>query len=72
MKISIYAPYAKQRFETARQYSILYFERVVVNAGVIPRNCGEERVTDGLAKDRPVILFNNAGVASSGRDAQHD
>jgi pimeloyl-ACP methyl ester carboxylesterase len=23
-------------------------------------------VTDGLAKDRPVILFNNAGVASSG------
>ena len=23
-------------------------------------------MTDGLAKDRPVILFNNAGVASSG------
>src|SRR5215470_13742880 len=23
-------------------------------------------VTDGLAKDRPVILFDNAGVASSG------
>ena len=23
-------------------------------------------VTDGLAKDRPVILFNNAGIASSG------
>ena len=22
-------------------------------------------ITDGLAKDRPVILFNNAGVASS-------
>jgi pimeloyl-ACP methyl ester carboxylesterase len=26
----------------------------------------DPRVTDGLAKDRPVILFNNAGVASSG------
>src|SRR5918999_5769093 len=25
-------------------------------------------VTDGLAKDRPVILFNNAGVASSGAE----
>src|SRR5215471_6400385 len=26
----------------------------------------DPEVTDGLAKDRPVILFNNAGVASSG------
>jgi len=26
----------------------------------------DPNVTDGLAKDRPVILFNNAGVASSG------
>ena len=26
----------------------------------------DPRVTDGLAKDRPVVLFNNAGVASSG------
>jgi pimeloyl-ACP methyl ester carboxylesterase len=26
----------------------------------------DPKVTDGLAKDRPVILFNNAGVASSG------
>src|SRR5262249_28919632 len=25
----------------------------------------DPKVTDGLAKDRPVILFNNAGVASS-------
>jgi hypothetical protein len=43
MQISIYAPYAKERFETARQPSILYPERVVVNAEVIPRNVGEER-----------------------------
>jgi pimeloyl-ACP methyl ester carboxylesterase len=28
-------------------------------------------VTDGFAKNRPVILFDNAGVASS-RDAGHD
>jgi pimeloyl-ACP methyl ester carboxylesterase len=26
----------------------------------------DPKVTDGLAKDRPVILFNNAGVSSSG------
>jgi pimeloyl-ACP methyl ester carboxylesterase len=29
----------------------------------------DPKVTDGLAKDRPVILFNNAGVASSGGEA---
>jgi hypothetical protein len=43
MKISIYAPYAKERFETARQHSILHPERIVGNPGVIPRNVGEER-----------------------------
>jgi pimeloyl-ACP methyl ester carboxylesterase len=26
----------------------------------------DPKVTDGLARNRPVILFNNAGVASSG------
>jgi len=31
MKISIYAPYAKERFETARQHSILHPERIVGN-----------------------------------------
>jgi hypothetical protein len=30
-KISIYAPYAKERFETARQRSILHPERIVGN-----------------------------------------
>jgi hypothetical protein len=29
MKISIYAPYAKERFKTARQHSILHPERIV-------------------------------------------
>jgi hypothetical protein len=43
MKISIYAPYAKERFETARQRSILHPERIVGNPEVIPRNVGEER-----------------------------
>jgi len=28
MKISIYAPYAKERFETAHQHSILHPERI--------------------------------------------
>ena len=46
LKISIYAPYAKdakERFETARQHSILHPERIVGNPEVIPRNVGEER-----------------------------
>jgi len=32
MKISIYAPYAKERFETARQHSILHPEQIVGNS----------------------------------------
>jgi hypothetical protein len=43
MKISIYAPYIKERFETARQHSFLHPERIVGNPEVIPRNVGEER-----------------------------
>jgi hypothetical protein len=39
MKISIYAPYAKERFETARQHSILHPERIVGN----PEVCAEQR-----------------------------
>jgi len=35
MKISIYAPYAKERFETARQHSILHPERIVGNPEVV-------------------------------------
>src|SRR5260370_40314666 len=31
MTISIYAPYAKERFETARQHAILHPERIVGN-----------------------------------------
>jgi hypothetical protein len=33
LKISIYAPYAKARFETARQHSILHPEQIV---GTLP------------------------------------
>jgi hypothetical protein len=31
MNISIHAPYAKERFETARQHPILHPERIVGN-----------------------------------------
>jgi hypothetical protein len=41
MKISIHAPFARERFETARQYSILHPERIVGNPEVIPRNVGK-------------------------------
>jgi hypothetical protein len=43
MKISICAPYAKARFETACEDTILHAERMVGNPGVIPRNVEEER-----------------------------
>src|SRR3989449_10555561 len=39
MKISIYAPYAKERFESARQQSILHPERIVGNPGSDPEEC---------------------------------
>jgi len=32
MKISVYAPYANERFETARQRSILHLERIAGNS----------------------------------------
>jgi hypothetical protein len=37
MKISIYAPHAEERFETARQNSILHPERILGNSEVIFR-----------------------------------
>jgi hypothetical protein len=40
-KILICAPYSKERFETARQNSILHPERIVGNREVIPRNVRE-------------------------------
>jgi hypothetical protein len=42
MKISIYAPYAKERFATARQHSTLRPEQIVGNPEVIPRDVEEE------------------------------
>jgi hypothetical protein len=38
IEISIYVPHAKERFETARQYSILHPERIVGNPEAIPKN----------------------------------
>jgi hypothetical protein len=43
MTISIDAPDAKERFETAREDTILHPERIVGNPEVIPRNVGQER-----------------------------
>jgi hypothetical protein len=45
MKVSIHAPYAKERLETACQHSILHPEGIVGNAEVIPRNVGEQRAS---------------------------
>jgi hypothetical protein len=38
MKISIYAPPNKERFETAREHSILHPERIIGNPEVIAKN----------------------------------
>ena len=40
MQISTYAPYAKERFETAHQRSILHLERIVRNPDVIQTGSG--------------------------------
>jgi len=41
LEISIYAPYAEERFETARQHSSVHPEGIVGNPEVISRNVGE-------------------------------
>ncbi len=45
MKVSIHAPYAKERLETACQHSILHPEGIVGNPEVIPRKVGEQRAS---------------------------
>jgi len=47
MEISIYAPYAKERFETARQHSILHPERIVNDPEAkvfVTRSAGEVQI----------------------------
>jgi hypothetical protein len=40
-----YAPYAKERFETARQHSILHLEGIVRQSGSDPEECrGRARI----------------------------
>src|SRR6266852_5825586 len=56
MTISICAPYAKERFETARQHSILHPERIVANPSPI-----------GLWKGCPLIRPKPAVTASDRR-----
>src|SRR3989442_6841032 len=68
MKISIYAPYAKERFETARQHSILHPERIVGTPEVIPRNVGEERALPPQSNSvRTFVMARAAPVPGSGK-----
>ena len=58
MKISIYAPYAKERFTTARQHSILHPERIVGQIGSYERK--EVRLQTLVRmqlRGKPVILY---------------
>ena len=52
--------YAYRRFGAATGTPVLFLQHF--RGGL---DNWDPNVTDGLAKDRPVILFNNAGVASS-------
>jgi hypothetical protein len=68
MKISIYAPYAKERFETAREDSILHPERIVGNPEVIPRNVGEERALPPQSNSvKTFVMARAAPVLGSGK-----
>jgi hypothetical protein len=51
MKISNYAPYAEERFETARQHPILHPERIIGNSE-LSRNGFEEvgRISTGKSQ----------------------
>jgi hypothetical protein len=53
MKISNYAPYAEERFETARQHPILHPERIIGNSE-LSRNGFEEvgRISTGKSASR--------------------
>ena len=53
--------YAYRQFGTATRTPVVFLQHF--RGGL---DNWDPKVTDGLAKDRPVILFNNAGVASSG------
>jgi hypothetical protein len=61
MKISIYAPYPKERFETARRDSILHPERIVGNPEV------EERALPPQNNSvKTFVMARPAPVAGSG------
>jgi hypothetical protein len=65
IKISIYAPTIKERFETGRQHSILHPERIVGNPEVIPRDVGRERALPPQSNSVKTVpkLHHNAAVA---------
>ena len=54
-------PYAYRRFGAPAGTPLVFLQHF--RGGL---DNWDPKVTDGIAKDRPVILFNNAGVASSG------
>jgi hypothetical protein len=68
LKISIYAPYAEERFETARQHSSLHPEGIVGNPEVISRNVGEERALPSQSNSVKTFLMARAApVPDSGK-----
>jgi hypothetical protein len=69
MKISIYAPYTKERFETAREHSILHPERIVGNPEVIPRNVGEEQALPPQSNSvKTFVMARLAWIIHEARD----
>jgi hypothetical protein len=68
MKISIYAPYAKERFETARQHSIFHPEPIVGNPEMIPRNVGEEQALPPQSNSvKTFVMVRAVPVPRSGK-----
>jgi hypothetical protein len=67
MKISIYAPYAKERYEQRVKNCILHPERIVGNPEVIPRNAGEERALPQSNSVKTFVMARAAPVPGSGK-----
>jgi hypothetical protein len=58
---------AKERFEAARQGSILHPERIVGNPEMIPRNVGEERALPPHSNSvKTFVMARAAPVSGSG------
>jgi hypothetical protein len=68
LKISIYAPSAEERFETARRPSSLHPEGIVGNREVISSNAGEERALPSQSNSvKTFRMARAAPVPDSGK-----